>query len=76
MAELRLAPGDGAGVKFAAPSDTLPEASAERKVPLEWPFTVQPGDCFEIDLPALGAPLVNPLQTVSADFTLGGVRPL
>ena len=39
-------------------------------------IAVQPGDCFEIDLPALGAPLVNPLQTVAAGFALGGVQPL
>jgi hypothetical protein len=36
----------------------------------------QPGDVFEIDLPALGAPLRNPLRAVAADFTPGGVRAL
>jgi hypothetical protein len=39
-------------------------------------IAVQPGDRFEIDLPALGAPLVNPLQTVAAGFALGGVQAL
>jgi hypothetical protein len=37
---------------------------------------VQPGDCFEIDLPALGAPLVNPLENEPADPAFAGVRPL
>jgi hypothetical protein len=36
----------------------------------------QPGDRFEIDLPALGAPLSNPLGTVAANFALGGIRAL
>lgn len=36
----------------------------------------EPGDYFEIDLPALGAPLINPLQRVDSAFTLGGVRSL
>ncbi|MBN6150895.1 FAH family protein [Xanthomonas sp. AmX2] len=36
----------------------------------------QPGDRFEIELPELGAPLVNPLQRVAAGFDLGGVRAL
>ncbi len=36
----------------------------------------QPGDRFEIELPALGAALVNPLQRVPAGFDLGGVRVL
>ncbi len=36
----------------------------------------EPGDRFEIDLPALGAPLINPLQRVDSAFTLGGVRSL
>jgi hypothetical protein len=36
----------------------------------------EPGDRFEIDLPALGAPLVNPLQRVDSAFALGGVRSL
>ncbi|UNK56721.1 FAH family protein [Pseudoxanthomonas daejeonensis] len=34
------------------------------------------GDVFEVDLPELGAPLVNPLQTVAAGFAPGGVRAL
>jgi len=37
---------------------------------------VQPGDVFEIDLPALGAPLRNPLRSAAAGFALHGVRPL
>jgi hypothetical protein len=37
---------------------------------------VQPGDCFEIELPALGAPLVNPLAVEEQRFAPGGVRPL
>ena len=37
---------------------------------------VEPGDRFEIDLPALGAPLVNPLALVDRGFAIGGVRPL
>jgi hypothetical protein len=36
----------------------------------------EPGDRFEIELPELGAALVNPLQRVSAGFELGGVRAL
>ena len=36
----------------------------------------EPGDRFEIELPELGAALVNPLQRVSAGFALGGVRAL
>jgi len=33
-----------------------------------------PGDVFEIDLPALGAPLRNRLCSVASEFTLTGVR--
>lgn len=36
----------------------------------------QPGDEFEVDLPALGAPLRNRLATVPAGFAPGGVRVL
>ncbi|MFC6838967.1 AraD1 family protein [Xanthomonas theicola] len=36
----------------------------------------EPGDRFEIELPALGAALVNPLQRVPTGFALGGVRAL
>ncbi|HXC59032.1 MAG TPA: AraD1 family protein [Steroidobacteraceae bacterium] len=36
----------------------------------------QPGDVFEVDLPALGAPLRNGLRTVPAGFLPGGVRVL
>lgn len=36
----------------------------------------RPGDEFEIDLPGLGAPLVNPLRTIDSGFSLGGVRAL
>lgn len=36
----------------------------------------EPGDVFEIDLPALGAPLRNPLGQDDAPFTPGGVRAL
>jgi hypothetical protein len=36
----------------------------------------QPGDVFEVDLPELGAPLVNPLARVAGDFAYGGVRQL
>ena len=35
-----------------------------------------PGDVFEVDLPDLGAPLVNPLARAPAAFDLGGVRAL
>lgn len=35
---------------------------------------VQPGDFFEIELPALGAPLVNPLALVERGFAFGGVK--
>jgi hypothetical protein len=38
--------------------------------------SVQPGDMFEIDLPALGAPLRNALGRPAADFAPGGVRVL
>jgi hypothetical protein len=34
------------------------------------------GDLFEVDLPALGAPLRNILRTVSAGFAPGGMRSL
>jgi hypothetical protein len=34
---------------------------------------VEPGETFEIDLPALGAPLVNPLVVAPRDFALNGV---
>lgn len=37
---------------------------------------VEPGDRFEVDLPALGAPLVNPLAVVAGGFGLHGVRAL
>jgi hypothetical protein len=36
----------------------------------------QPGDEFEVDLPALGAPLRNRLATVPAQFVPGGVHVL
>lgn len=39
-------------------------------------FRVEPGDEFEVDLPALGAPLRNPMQVAEPDFALGGVQPL
>jgi hypothetical protein len=35
-----------------------------------------PGDVFEVDLPDLGAPLVNPLAQVPGGFDIGGVRSL
>jgi hypothetical protein len=34
----------------------------------------EPGDVFEVDLPDLGAPLVNPLARVAGGFAYGGVR--
>jgi hypothetical protein len=37
---------------------------------------VEPGDRYEIDLPALGAPLVNTLQVEGDGFTPGSVRML
>lgn len=37
---------------------------------------VEPGDRFEIDLPALGAPLVNPLAKAERGFVYGDVRSL
>jgi hypothetical protein len=37
---------------------------------------VQPGDEFEIDLPALGAPLVNPLAIEPGGHSLGGTATL
>jgi hypothetical protein len=36
----------------------------------------QAGDRFEIELPALGAPLINPIEIVDSGFALGGVRAL
>jgi hypothetical protein len=39
-------------------------------------FKALPGDVFEVDLPDLGAPLVNPLAQVAAGFDPGGVRAL
>jgi hypothetical protein len=37
---------------------------------------VEPGDEFEVDLPALGAPLVNPLAVEPAGYSLDGMRTL
>jgi hypothetical protein len=37
---------------------------------------VEPGDRYEIELPALGAPLVNPLRVTPAAFGPGDVRAL
>jgi hypothetical protein len=37
---------------------------------------VEPGDVFEVDLPALGAPLVNRLAREKSGFALHGVRSL
>jgi hypothetical protein len=37
---------------------------------------VAPGDLFEIDLPALGAPLINPLTLAERGFAYGGVKAL
>ncbi len=34
----------------------------------------EPGDCFEIELSALGAPLVNPLELAEPAFSFGGIR--
>ena len=34
----------------------------------------EPGDVFEIDLPDLGAPLVNPVTRAASGFSFGGVR--
>ena len=39
-------------------------------------FTAQPGDVFEVALPALGATLTNPLARTDGGFTFGGVRAL
>ena len=36
----------------------------------------EPGDVFEVELPALGAPLVNPLASCPEGFALHGVRML
>jgi hypothetical protein len=36
----------------------------------------EPGDVFEVDLPDLGAPLVNPLTVAPGGFDPGGVREL
>ncbi len=36
----------------------------------------EPGDVFEVELPALGAPLKNPLAQVPGGFAPGGVRAL
>jgi hypothetical protein len=37
---------------------------------------VEPGERFEIDLPALGAPLINPLAIAPGGFEYNGVRAL
>jgi hypothetical protein len=37
---------------------------------------VQPGECFEIELPALGAPLVNVLAVAPRDFGMNAVAAL
>jgi len=39
-------------------------------------FAAEAGDVFEVDLPALGAPLANPLASAKGGFTFGGVRAL
>jgi hypothetical protein len=39
-------------------------------------ISVEPGDVFEIDLPAMGAPLRNALGRPPADFAVGGVHAL
>lgn len=39
-------------------------------------FSAQPGDVFEVALPALGATLSNPLARTDGGFTFGGVRAL
>jgi hypothetical protein len=39
-------------------------------------FAAQPDDVFEVDLPALGATLANPLARTDGGFTFGGVRAL
>ena len=39
-------------------------------------FAAQPGDVFEVALPALGATLTNPLARIDGGFTFGGVRAL
>ena len=39
-------------------------------------IAAEPGDVFEVDLPDLGAPLVNPLARANTGFTMGGVRAL
>jgi len=39
-------------------------------------FHAQPGDVFEVALPALGATLANPLARTDGGFTFGGVRAL
>jgi hypothetical protein len=39
-------------------------------------FRTEPGDVFEVDLPALGAPLRNPLARAGEGFALHGVRAL
>lgn len=39
-------------------------------------FRAEPGDEFEVELPALGASLRNRLQAVETGFAMGGVHPL
>lgn len=39
-------------------------------------IAAEPGDVFEVDLPDLGAPLVNPLARAHSGFCFGGVRAL
>jgi len=34
---------------------------------------VEPGEVYEIELPAMGAPLVNPLAVAPRDFAMQGV---
>lgn len=36
----------------------------------------RPGDRFEVHLPDLGAPLINPLEKIESSFEFGGVRSL
>jgi hypothetical protein len=37
-------------------------------------IAAEPGDVFEVELPELGAPLINPLARAAAGFDFGGVR--
>jgi len=68
LVELRKAESVGFGVKSVAAIVTLPDASAGRELPLEWPFTMQFGELeWKWEFPRLRVPV--PVQVWSTSTT-------